>query len=215
MNERLLLKCARVLSSLFSPFYMTLVVFACILLHGLKRLLYVGYVPSLLGYVVLLFMVTCFTAVIPLASISVFRRVMRLSRGALSQRRNRAIPYVMTILSYLACTVMLSILNVPAYLQGSVVAALVTLMLCAVINMWWKVSVHMAALGGVTAALGVCGVVMNFNPLWHMCLLFLISGVVGTSRMILRQHTLSQILWGFGLGVACSTLFMIRGFLKI
>ena len=215
MNERLLLKCARALSSFFSPFCMTLVVFAFILLHGLRRLLYVGYVPSLLGYVVLLFMVACFTVVIPLISISVFRRAMQLSRSALSHRRNRAIPYVMAVLSYLACVVMLSMLNVPAYLQGSVVAALVTLMLCAVLNMWWKVSVHMAALGGVTAALGVCGVVMNFNPLWHMCLLFMVSGVVGTSRMILRQHTLLQVLGGFALGAACSALFMTRGFWTI
>ena len=56
-----------------------------------------------------------------------------------------------------------------------------------------------AALPGVIAAsttLPVIGV-----PIWWLCLTLIISGVVGTSRMVLRQHTLSQITVAWLLGV--------------
>ena len=215
MNERLLLRCARVLSAIFSPFYMTFAVFAFVLLHSFRRLLYVCFVPSVLGYLILLFMVASFTLIIPRVSIALLRRMMKQSRWVMSQRQNRGVPYVMAILSYLACAIMLYTLKVPPYLQGVIVSSLVVLMLCAVLNVWWKVSVHMAALGMVAAATGVFGVAMNFNPLWFLCLLFLVSGAVGSSRMLLRQHTLPQILWGFVLGAACSLYFFSKGFLMI
>lgn len=215
MNERLLLRCARVLSAFFSPFYMTFAVFAFVLLHSFRRLLYVGFVPSVWGYLILLFMVASFTIIIPRASIALLRRMTKQSRWVMSQRQNRSVPYVMAILSYLACAIMLYTLKVPPYLQGVIVSSLVVLMLCAVLNVWWKVSVHMAALGMVAAAAGVFGVALNFNPLWFLCLLFLVSGAVGSSRMLLRQHTLPQVLWGFVLGVACSLYFFSKGFLMI
>lgn len=215
MNERLLLRCARVLSAFFSPFYMTFAVFAFVLLHSFRRLLYVGFVPSVWGYLILLFMVASFTIIIPRASIALLRRMTKQSRWVMSQRQSRSVPYVMAILSYLACAIMLYTLKVPPYLQGVIVSSLVVLMLCAVLNVWWKVSVHMAALGMVAAAAGVFGVALNFNPLWFLCLLFLVSGAVGSSRMLLRQHTLPQVLWGFVLGVACSLYFFSKGFLMI
>ena len=215
MNERLLLRCARVLSAVFSPFYMTFVLFAVVLLHSFRRLLYVGFVPSVWGYLILLFMVASFTLIIPRVSIALLRRMMKQNRWVMSQRQNRGVPYVMAILSYLACAIMLYTLKVPPYLQGVIVSSLVVLMLCAVLNVWWKVSVHMAALGMVAAATGVFGVAMNFNPLWFLCLLFLVSGAVGSSRMLLRQHTLPQVLWGYVLGVAFSLYFFSKGFLMI
>lgn len=212
MNERTLLRCARFLSALFSPFYMTFAVFVCILFYSFRRLLYVGFIPSVWGYMILLFMVMCFTVILPQLSIVLFRRIMKQGGWVSSQRRSRTVPYIIAILSYLACIIMLSMLNAPTYLLGLVVSALVSIMLCALINVWWKVSTHMVALGGVTAVIGICGMVMNFNPLFYLCLLFLLSGVVGTSRMILRQHTLSQVLWSYVLGLACSAYFFLKGF---
>ena len=46
--------------------------------------------------------------------------------------------------------------------------------------------------------------VLGFNPVWWLCIVFLLAGLVGTSRMILRQHSLSQITLGFLVGAACA-----------
>jgi membrane-associated phospholipid phosphatase len=88
-------------------------------------------------------------------------------------------------------------------------AALFIQVVCALINVWWKISTHTAAVGGVAGALFVFGEFFGFNPVWWLCLVFILAGVLGTSRMILRQHTLSQVVSGFFVGVICSILGLV------
>ena len=49
----------------------------------------------------------------------------------------------------------------------------------------------------------------NFNPMWWLCLTLIVSGFVGSSRMILRQHSLEQVASGFFLGIVCSFITII------
>ena len=88
-------------------------------------------------------------------------------------------------------------------------AALFIQVVCALINVWWKISTHTAAVGGVAGALFVFGELFGFNPVWWLCLVFILAGVLGTSRMILRQHTLAQVVAGFFVGVICSILGLV------
>ena len=46
--------------------------------------------------------------------------------------------------------------------------------------------------------------VFAFNPVWWHCLVFVVAGILGTSRMILRQHTLLQVVVGFLVGIVCA-----------
>ena len=55
----------------------------------------------------------------------------------------------------------------------------------------------------------VFGELFGFNPVWWLCLVFILAGVLGTSRMILRQHTLAQVVAGFFVGVVCSIVGLI------
>ena len=43
----------------------------------------------------------------------------------------------------------------------------------------------------------------NFNPLSWLCLCILLCGLVGTARLILRQHKLIDIGLGTLLGILC------------
>ena len=45
--------------------------------------------------------------------------------------------------------------------------------------------------------------IFGFNPIWWLSLAILVSGCVMTSRMILRQHTLWQVLGGTLIGIVC------------
>lgn len=80
-------------------------------------------------------------------------------------------------------------------------AALVIQILCAIINVWWKISTHTAAIGGVTGALLAFSFLFAFNPVWWLCLTILVAGLLGSSRIILRQHTLPQVLTGYAIGL--------------
>jgi membrane-associated phospholipid phosphatase len=76
-------------------------------------------------------------------------------------------------------------------------------MTCVVINTWWKISTHTAAIGGVGGAL------FGFNPVWWFCVVLVVAGILGSARMILRQHSLSQVLTGFAVGFACAAIGII------
>ena len=94
-------------------------------------------------------------------------------------------------------------------MSNIVTAALFIQIICALINVWWKISAHMAAIGGVAGALFVFAEVFAFNPVWWLCLVFIVAGILGTSRMILRQHSLLQVVIGFLVGIVCAIVGII------
>ena len=82
-------------------------------------------------------------------------------------------------------------------------------LVCAVINIWWKISTHAAGAGGIIGALVAYSVIFMFNPVNWLCVLILLAGAVGSSRMWLRQHTLSQVVVGTLVGVVCGFVGII------
>ena len=100
-------------------------------------------------------------------------------------------------------------MHTPYFMRSIVVSALIIQIGCALINVWWKISTHTAAIGGVAGALFVFSEVFRFNPTWWFCLVIIIAGILGSSRMILRQHTLAQVVGGFFLGVVCAIVGIV------
>jgi len=47
--------------------------------------------------------------------------------------------------------------------------------------------------------------IFGFNPVWWFCVVFLVAGLLGSARMILRQHSLAQVVAGFFVGFTCAT----------
>ena len=89
---------------------------------------------------------------------------------------------------------------------GIVVGALFIQGVCLLLNLRWKVSMHAAGAGGIIGALVAYSVVFAFNPVPWLCGTVLLDGMVMTSRMILRQHTLWQVWMGTLVGIVCGYL---------
>ncbi len=209
MKEKSLIRIAKVVSVIFSPFYLTFWSVAFLLGYNYLKYASWGYRMPLQVYAILLIMVLCFTVVIPLSSINIFRKMCRLSKWQMSHRRYRHLPYLLTLVSYWFCVLLMRNLHVSAYLHGIVMSAFVIQMVCALLNLRWKVSVYMAGIGGLVGLLLAFSFAFNFNPLWCLCILLLLAGVLGTSRMILCQHSLAQIIVGFLVGVGCGFYFVL------
>ena len=62
---------------------------------------------------------------------------------------------------------------------------------------------HSAGAGAIIGALVVYASLFHFNPVWWLCAAILVSGLVNSSRMLLRQHTLWQVLGGTLVGFLC------------
>ena len=202
-KERQIIIAARVISMVFTPFYLPIL--------GLTALFFLSYLSQyLLSYKLLvLAMVYFFTILLPTFLIHFYRRHQGWSLLELGSRERRVVPYVISILCYFACLHVMEQMHIPYFMRSIVVCALLIQIVCALINVWWKISTHTAGIGGVAGALFVVSEVFRFNPLWWMCLVFLIAGFLGSSRMILRQHTLSQVVGGFVVGVVCAIVSII------
>ena len=198
MKEKEIIFTAKVLSVLFTPFYLPIL--------GLLILFIFSYLSLLpLTYkLFLLLMFYLFTVLLPTALIRFYRRYQGWTLIELGSRERRAIPYVISIFSYLLCYYIMAATHVPHFMGSILIAALVIQVACAIINLFIKISTHTAAIGGVTGALLAFSVIFSFNPVWWLCIVLLLAGMVGTSRMILRQHSLRQVVLGFLAGVACS-----------
>ena len=200
MEEKYLRISARVLSAIFTPFYVPTVGFLALFLFTYLRMLPLYYRIVVLG------IVYAFTVLLPMLGIYIYQKINGWSLRHLGHKEKRIVPYAMTILSYVCCLLLMYRLSIPRSLSGIIVAALMAMIICAVINVWWKISAHMTAIGEFVGGLVSFSFVFYYNPLGWFCFAILLSGALGTSRIILRQHSLSQVLVGFLVGFVCGIL---------
>ncbi len=203
MKEKNIILISRVVSMMFTPFYLPLV--------GLAALFFFSYLNTFPLYYILMVMgiVWLFTVLLPTRLIHLYRRYHGWTPIQLGVRERRMVPYVISILCYFTCFYIMSLSRTPHTITSILIAALAVQMLCAMTNVWWKVSTHSAAIGGVAGGLLSFSLIFNFNPVWWLCLVILLGGMVGTSRMILRQHTLPQVVVGFFMGLLCSAVTIL------
>ena len=188
---------------LFTPFYLPIVGITLLFLFS-----YLNMFPWSYKIQVLL-MVYLFTIMLPTLLIHVYRRYQGWNLIELGHREKRMIPYVLSIISYFTCVYVMERLHMPHFMGSVIVAALAVQIVCALINVWWKISTHTAAIGGVAGALFAFSYYLGFNPVWWLSLVIIVAGMVGSSRMILRQHSLSQVVGGFAVGFICAALAIL------
>ena len=202
-REKNIILAARVMSMVFTPFYLPIV--------GLMSLFFLSYLslmPTAYKLQVLT-LVYFFTILLPTVLIHLYRKYQGWNLIELGHKERRMVPYVISILCYFFCVYIMDALHIPHFMGTIVSAALAIQIVCALINVWWKISTHTSAIGGVAGALFVFGELFGFNPVWWLCLVLILAGALGTSRMILRQHSLLQVVAGFLVGVVCSILGLI------
>lgn len=175
----------------FTPFYLPLA--------GLLALFIFSYMSLMPLFYKTLVMLTVylFTILLPTLLIHAYRNYQGWSRWQLGKRESRMVSYIIAIICYTLCYFVMSYFHVPQFMANILVAALLIQVVCAVVNVWWKISTHTAAIGGFEGALVAFSILFAFNPLWWFCVILVFAGAVGTSRMILRQHSLSQVVAGF------------------
>ncbi|MDO4160041.1 MAG: phosphatase PAP2 family protein [Prevotellaceae bacterium] len=198
MREKEIIFVAKILSTIFTPFYLPIVGFMGILIFSYLNLLSWSYKLSLI------LMVYIFTILLPTAMIRLYRNYHGWTLIEFGNKERRMIPYVISIICYFTCYYLMEVLHVPHFMRSILIAALFIQIACAMVNLYVKISTHTAAIGGVAGALVAFSTIFSFNPVWWLCIVIILAGMVGTSRMILRQHSLHQVVLGFLLGVACS-----------
>ncbi len=111
-----------------------------------------------------------------------------------SIREDRHLLYTFGGLSFILLLILLAFLQAPPIVQRSLQAALLAVALGAAANRFVnKLSLHALAMAGSSTIL------LFVSPLAGLAL-GVISMLVGWSRIHLRRHTLSEVVWGWLVG---------------
>jgi hypothetical protein len=118
----------------------------------------------------------------------------------------RTIPLTLTFTFYLITYFLFLKVPIFSFMHGFMLGALFSVFLALVINLRWKISLHMIGLGALTAFLLVITLTRQINLLPWILASILASGIAGTSRLYLNSHSPSQIYAGYFVGVAAMTV---------
>lgn len=147
-----------------------------------------------------------FVCILPLAYVLVMVKLGRITDHHVSDRRQRPALLLMTLISVVAGLLVLQLLNGPDSVSVMIISLIVGIAVLALVSAFWKMSGHASAL-----AAAVVIAVLMFGPAW-LPLLLLIPAV-GWSRLVLRAHTLAQVVAGslFGAVVIAGLWWLLRG----
>lgn len=185
-------KIARFFSALLSPLIIPMLGVA--LSIWLTWLYFLPVVSS----IAVISMAFLFTFLVPLSYILLLMRLGKVSGFALKERRERLYPYIWVILSYIGYASYLASVNAPLWLTLFMFGAAFAAIVSCIINLWWKISIHTASFAGLLALL----VRIHADSLNRCDMLVVISvailmlGVLASSRLILKRHTLAQVFGG-------------------
>ena len=183
MNTKKIIIAARVMSAIFTPFYLPIVGLVALFVFSYLGLLPWAYKLLVLG------MVYLFTILVPTLLIHLYHRYQGWTPLQIGVKERRMVPYAVSIFCYFACYYLMTRLRIPSFMARILMAALL--------------------IGGVTGALMAFSMLFAFNPVWWLCFTLLVSGMVGSSRIILHQHTLGQVLAGYGIGLLIGFIVII------
>jgi membrane-associated phospholipid phosphatase len=78
-----------------------------------------------------------------------------------------------------------------------------------IINFWWKISIHSAGSGALTALVFILSFRMYSALGWYLILVITVSGLVLSSRLRLNFHNPRQVWLGYFAGFLGLTLFIM------
>ena len=201
-EDKRLMQLSRVVSAVFTPFSIPFLAYLVLFFLTYLRMMPLSY------KVIVLSVVYVFTIFLPTLAIFLFRKLNGFNRRDLLERRRRYVPFLLTISSYAFGLAMMYRMKLPWYMVNILWAALVIMVVCVALNLRWKLSEHMAGAGAVIGGVVVFSSLFDYNPVWWLCFFILVSGVLGSARIILRHHTPGEVLTGFAVGLVCTVLVL-------
>jgi hypothetical protein len=184
--------------------------YGCLLLFfGIKNTVY-DYMTEIDAKWRISIIVFVFSFVFPAVNIYFMYRLKRIPNILLSDKRDRTFPYLMSSLFYFGLFYLLLDINIWPSVKLFIVGGGITILLTAIINLKFKISAHMIGIGGLLGVIISISHLIKFDMTVFYMLLILIAGIIGVSRLILKEHKPYQLYLGFLLGLAVqSGLFFV------
>ena len=149
------------------------------------------------------------TILIPLFYMHVLHRTGTIQSYYLTSRRERLLPIALYTLLLLLTWLLLRRVRQPSFLTGLFLALTLTSALTGLLTLRWKISLHMAGVGSLSALLLATALRLtpHFIILWLLSLL--LAGLTATARLLLQHHTPTEVYSAFLLAFATTLLILL------
>ena len=146
-----------------------------------------------LPFIILTFITTLFTAIVPLSILIIWARRTNAYNLDISARTDRNFPLLLAAVSYFIGTAVLLIIHAPILTATVMFGYFAGTLFLFFVNLRWKISIHTMGIAGPTAVL-----IFVFGY-WGALLALLLPPVIW-SRVYLKKHTVAQALAGAAVG---------------
>jgi membrane-associated phospholipid phosphatase len=186
---------SRLISVLFHPVIMPIAGVIILLTHG-------GWLNLIpvegKRYIYLIVGIT--TLVLPLIMMPILLRLKVITNLQLREKEERRIPLLIMAMLYLIGAYALQRMDGPVLVALFLNGSSMVLLTIAIFNWKWKVSTHMAGIGGVTGMVFAISMRWMLNEQVIIGVLFLIAGLIGYARLKEDDHTPGQVYVGYLIG---------------
>lgn len=195
---------ANILSVIFHPFLITLYSFLLIFISGS----YITFLPSSIKLVILI-VVFFNTLLIPIISLFILKRLGLIKSFYLEKNRERIVPVIITSIPYFFTLYLMARLPVPQVLLKIIESGVFVLLVAALISYWWKISLHLMGVGGLSGFLLACATMNYFKALPFIMIAFVVAGLLASARLKSGDHEPAQVYGGYLIGLAIVFVFFI------
>jgi hypothetical protein len=190
------IRLAKFISYIFHPMFMP--VYGLLLLFNMKS--YFSFELALKARLILLSFVIVTTIIFPLLIVALLKKQGFIKSYQMVSREERRVPYLITAIFYFITYQMLRQMQLAEIYSFYFMGATFLLSLVVVINIWWKISIHMVGVGGVCGMLCGLAIAFSFDMMFAISALVLICGIVAYARLKLQTHKSSEVYLGFLVG---------------
>jgi hypothetical protein len=126
----------------------------------------------------------------------------------LTERKERVLPIGITTISLIILHVFISRIIPIRVITAFTFSIAATSILLLFLNMFFKVSMHMLGIGGITGLIIALSITFGINPFFWLAEIIFLTGILASSRLFLKAHSYLEIFTGYGAGLTVMFLFM-------
>lgn len=140
-----------------------------------------------------------YTVLLPLFFIMLAKKIGFIGSLRNMQRRERILSLAITVICVYSFSYVMKGWHTPITMRSFVLGASIMIFISLILSTFSRISLHSIGWGGLTALVSY----FSFSQpdlSWLFALVVLLSGLVGTARIYLDEHTPRQIYFGYLIG---------------
>jgi hypothetical protein len=197
-------KAARIISVTFHP-----------LLMPIYGLLVIFFAPTLFWYLplrvkeILFFIFLINNVLIPVSLLPFLKYRNLISSWVIEDRSERVVPLLIVSLLYSVTSFIMFRLQIPVFVKAYTYSLALLAIVLLIINLSWKISLHSAGAGAITAVVFVLSIKMGVPLPLQTALAIILSGIVMSARLLMNSNEPKQVYGGFITGFIIQGSFML------